>query len=102
MKELYLVNQILREPYNIFLCNFDDADEVATGLISSLGDEFIWNVTSKCFIDVFPRDNLIYMTPDSPNVISDFSFDDIFILGACVDVNDKEGAKGVSYEKVRR
>ena len=102
MKDLYLVNQLLPEPYNIFLCNFNDADEVATGLLAKLGDEFIWNVSSRCFSELFPRENLVYMTPDSPNVMTDFRYDDIFILGACVDIEDPESSKGISFEKVKR
>ena len=102
MQDLYLTNQLLLEPYDLYLCNFDDDDDVATGLLTSHGDEFLWNVKSQCFTDLFPHEKLVYMTPDSPNVMTDFRYDDIFILGACVDVSDTESARGISYEKVKR
>ena len=99
MKELCLVNLLLREPYNIYLCNFDETDQVSVGLLSAVPD-YPWNVTYKCFTELFPRDNLVYMTPDSPNVASgEFRFDDIFILGACVDVRQPTA---VSYERAKK
>ena len=102
MKELNLCNQILHEPYNIHLCNFDENDPVATGLLDSNGDEFICNVSSQCFTNIFPHENLVYMTPDSPNIMTKFRQDDIFILGACVDVRDTQSAMGISYAKAKR
>ena len=102
MKELYLCNQMLREPYNIHLCNFDWSDSVATGLLDAHGDDFLWTISTGCFTDIFPRENLVYMTPDSPEVMTQFSHDDVFILGACVDIRDSQSAMGISYEKVKR
>ena len=102
LKDLYLTNQLLPEPYNIYLCNFDETDEVAAGLLEAGGGDCPWNVSSKCFSDLFPRENLVYMTPDSPHLVSGHRFDDIFILGACVDVLDPDSAKGISYAKAQR
>ena len=102
MKELYLTNQTLHEPYDIHLCNWDADDDVAVGLLSSLGDEYLWTVSPKCFTEIFPKERLVYMTPDSPHVMTEFRHDDVFVLGACVDVLDPDSAKGISYEKVKR
>ena len=102
MKELYFCNQLLLEPYDIHMCSFDESDSVATGLLQSTGDECLWNVNSRCFSEIFPRDKLVYMTPDSPNIMTRFSYDDIFILGACVDVKDTESSMGISYAKAER
>ena len=102
MKDLYVTNQLLPEPYNIHLCNFDETDEVAAGLLAAGGGDCLWSVSSKCFSDLFPRENLVYMTPDSPHVMTDHRFDDVFILGACVDVLDPDSAKGISYAKAQR
>lgn len=98
MKEIYFYNSIQWEPHNIFMCNYAEDDEVMSGLVNKF-DGFLWNVTSKCFTQLFPHDKLVYLSPDSPHIMKDFSHDDIFVLGACV---DQKTPTLVSYEKVKK
>ena len=45
----------------------------------------LWHVTSECFTRVFPPERLVYLSPDSPNVLTEYSQDDVYILGALID-----------------
>ena len=48
-------------------------------------DDFLWHVTTDCVTRTFPREKLVYLSPDSPNVLQEYSHDDIYILGALID-----------------
>ena len=41
--------------------------------------------TEAPFTTVFPRSNLIYLTPDASDDLEDFKADDIFVIGGLVD-----------------
>ena len=45
----------------------------------------LWHVTPECFTRVFPPERLVYLSPDSPNVLTEYSQDDVYILGALID-----------------
>lgn len=59
----------------------------------------MWNVTSDCFTQVFPKDRLVYLSPDAPNVLTEYSHDDIYILGALI---DKRIPKKYTFQKAQR
>lgn len=41
-------------------------------------------IHSQCFTELFPRERLVMLTPDSQDVL-DYKFDDIYIVGGIVD-----------------
>ena len=48
-------------------------------------DDYLWNVTPECVTRVFPKERLVYLSPDSPNVLTEYSHEDVYILGALID-----------------
>lgn len=55
-------------------------------------------MTTDCVTRTFPREKLVYLSPDSPNVLQEYSHDDIYILGALI---DKRIPRKYSYNKAQ-
>ena len=55
--------------------------------------------TRDLYIDLFERDRLVYLTPDSPNVMTHFDHQAIYILGGIYDDQNKEP---LTYQKALR
>lgn len=63
-------------PSFIILCN----------IFSSKNDKWLQNspycnATSLSYLDLFPRDQLVYLSPDSPNIMSKYEHNVTYILG---------------------
>jgi len=95
MKEVFRLNRSMWEPYNIYLCNYDEGNETVTSMVNGLKG-YTMHVTSQCFTEVLPKDKLVYLSPDSPNILNSYSHDDIYILGALV---DKRMPRAYTYRK---
>lgn len=98
MEEIYRTNRWLWEPYKIHLCGYNADNQVMNNLVSSLESQ-LWHVTPECFTHVFPPERLVYLSPDSPNVLTEYSQDDVYILGALI---DKRIPKKYTYDKAQR
>lgn len=111
-KELqYAVSQILEsegcnrrdvDPFHIYFCNLKPESPFRSELIKRYGER--WNkllltATEKSHVDLFPKDNIIYLTADSPNVMTSFKHDKIYIVGSFV---DKHIRPGTSLAKAKR
>ena len=55
--------------------------------------------TQELYIDLFDKDRLIYLTPDSPNEMTHYDHDSVYILGGIYDDENKEA---LTYEKAVR
>lgn len=111
-KELqYAVSQLLEsegwnrrdvDPFHIYFCNLKPESPFLRELIKRYGEK--WNklfltATEKSHVDLFPKDNIIYLTADSPNIMTSFRHDKIYIVGSFVDKNIHPGA---SLAKAKR
>ena len=55
--------------------------------------------TRDLYIDLFDKDRLVYLTPDSPNEMTHFDHDAVYVLGGIYDDQNKEP---LTYEKALR
>ncbi|XP_019503909.1 PREDICTED: mitochondrial ribonuclease P protein 1 isoform X1 [Hipposideros armiger] len=90
------------DPFHIYFCNLKIDGPFYRELIKRYGEK--WNkllltATEKSHIDLFPKDSIIYLTADSPNVMTTFKHDKIYIVGSFVDKNLQPGA---SLAKAKR
>ncbi|NXK42066.1 TM10B methyltransferase, partial [Piprites chloris] len=46
---------------------------------------FQMDTTPESYLDLFPLDAIVYLTPDSENVLEDISPDKVYVLGGLVD-----------------
>ena len=44
----------------------------------------LWNESNKCFLDLFPKHKIVYLSPESKHPLTSFSHDDIYVIGLVV------------------
>lgn len=97
------INRLHNEPFNVHHCNTDFSSSTMTSLRKHLAqmDEpaFPFNVTDKSYLDLFPKERLVYLTPHCKNDLNEFNPDDVYIVGAMV---DKSSQEAVSLGKAKK
>ncbi|XP_001370305.1 tRNA methyltransferase 10 homolog C [Monodelphis domestica] len=76
------------DPFHLFFCNLKVDSGYHKELLNRYGekwDQLLLTATEKSHVDLFPRESLIYLTADSPNVMTTFRHDKIYIIGSFVD-----------------
>ncbi|XP_062053557.1 LOW QUALITY PROTEIN: tRNA methyltransferase 10 homolog C-like, partial [Lepus europaeus] len=91
------------DPFHIYFCNFKINGAYHRELVKRYGekwDKLLLTATEKSYVDLFPKDDIyIYLTADSPNVMTTFRHDKIYIVGSFV---DKAMQPGTSLAKAKR
>jgi tRNA (guanine9-N1)-methyltransferase len=83
----YGLNRYLKNPFNLNLFSFNNSVKFET---EKMGGKF-WHVNfnEENFYEneeiISNKDNLIYLSPDSPNILKDINQENIFIIGGFVD-----------------
>ncbi|XP_050538556.1 mitochondrial ribonuclease P protein 1 homolog [Daktulosphaira vitifoliae] len=105
-KQLLLMwssNRIHKDPFNITFCNVNKEGRVFKHLSKTLPTmdhpTFPFNYTNKSYLDLFPRNKLVYLTPHCNEILDKFNYDDIYIIGAMV---DKMKEEPLSLAKAKR
>lgn len=82
-------NRFHDDPFDLHFCNADKSGTTMKTLykhIPTLTEpSFPLNVHEESFMDLFPKEKLVYLTPHCRNEIQEFNHDDIYIIGAMVD-----------------
>lgn len=85
----FAVNRFHDSPFNLYFCNANKDNTVMKRLHSIIpplyDPEFPLNITSKCYLEIFDRDKLVYLTPHTDTVLKDYDGNLIYIIGAMVD-----------------
>ncbi|XP_071992073.1 tRNA methyltransferase 10 homolog C [Engystomops pustulosus] len=82
------------EPFHIHFCNLQPNGPYHKELVKryqGAWDNLLITATEKSHVDIFPKERLVYLTADSPNVLKTFDHDKIYIVGAFVDKSQKTG-----------
>ncbi|XP_011732355.2 tRNA methyltransferase 10 homolog C [Macaca nemestrina] len=111
-KELqYTISQLLEsegwnrrnvDPFHIYFCNLKTDSAYHRELVKRYEekwDKLLLTATEKSHVDLFPKDSIIYLTADSPNVMTTFRHDKVYIIGSFV---DKMMQPGTSLAKAKR
>ncbi|XP_028407488.1 tRNA methyltransferase 10 homolog A-like [Dendronephthya gigantea] len=91
VKSCYALNRKAPNPVQLYLTSF-------AGNIQSITEEIYkeyknWDihVQSKGYLDVFKKDDVVYLTSDSDNVLKDIDLTKAYIIGGLVDHNHHKG-----------
>jgi len=87
-------------PSFVYLCNLSRKGRLQNEFDrrSSL-ENMCFEVTESSYLDIFPHEKLIYLTPDSNIEMTSFDHDAIYILGGIVDLT---GKKPFTFAKAKR
>jgi tRNA (Guanine-1)-methyltransferase len=73
------------EPFNINFCNANLSEramqKLKRNIPTMLDLDFPMNVTEKHYLDLFPKERLVYLTPHCRQDLVEYSHDDIYIIG---------------------
>ncbi|CAB3256491.1 unnamed protein product [Arctia plantaginis] len=87
-------NRIHKQPFNIHFCNLNMEGAFMQQLrknIPSLDEPwFPINLHTKSYLDVFPREKLVYLTPHCREELTHFDHDAVYIVGCMVDKMNNE------------
>lgn len=86
-------NRLHDDPFDLHYCNAN-LDQLTMKNLhrvipTMLDTSFPMNVHQKCFTEMFPKENLVYLTPHCRTDLKNYNPDDIYIIGGIVNkVND--------------
>ncbi|CAH4032081.1 unnamed protein product [Pieris brassicae] len=86
----YSINRRSDSPLQFHVTSFGEKTKVD---ISRHNGYENWDIEyhEKSYIDIFPKEKLVYLTSESENVIEKFEEDNIYIIGGLVDHNQHKG-----------
>lgn len=89
LKRVYSENRNHRKPLDLHLCGLKSESAVLKRLNelipTLLRKGSPTEIHSKCFSELFPKEQLVMLTPHSDNVF-EYNSDDIYIVGGIVDI----------------
>lgn len=82
---LFSNNRLCTHPFNLILCNVGKNSKLMDILPKTLqnlhNDDFFMTVTEKHYLDLYPAEKLIYMTPHCDRDMEKYEEDCVYILG---------------------
>ncbi|XP_064594689.1 tRNA methyltransferase 10 homolog A-like [Liolophura sinensis] len=90
IQHCYSVNRRSANPLQFYLCCSDGKTKER---LDRIGDYKNWDVNFRDdpLWDVFEREEIVYLTSDSPNVLTELQPDKAYIVGGLVDHNHEKG-----------
>lgn len=96
-------NRVHDDPFDLHYCNANHNKLTMKTLYKQIptmfDPEFPINVHEKCFTELFPMKNLVYLTPHCRTDLNEYNPDHIYIIGGIV---DKVSNEPLSLAKAKR
>ncbi|XP_049879692.1 mitochondrial ribonuclease P protein 1 homolog [Pectinophora gossypiella] len=87
-------NRIHKDPFNIHLCNVNKdsvfMEQLRRNIPTLTEPWFPMNIHSKSYLDIFPKEKLVYLTPHCREELTTFDPDAVYIIGCMVDKSNNE------------
>ncbi|XP_033647902.1 tRNA methyltransferase 10 homolog C-like [Asterias rubens] len=97
-------NKLAKDPFDIHWVGLKDDSMSMREMRRMFGSEHFQNLmvttTEREVQDVFPVEDIVYLTSDSPNILRAYDPNKVYVLGGLVDSH--KVLKGVSFAKVKR
>nr|CAD7267368.1 unnamed protein product [Timema shepardi] len=91
---MFAENRLHENPFDLYLCNAHRESNTLRSLkrhIPTLYDDsFPINITERSYLDVFPKQDLVYLTPHCREELTEYNHDSVYIIGALVDKVNQE------------
>ncbi|RWS01195.1 mitochondrial ribonuclease P protein 1-like protein [Dinothrombium tinctorium] len=82
------VNKSAKWPFNIWFTNFDFGSYTYQRYNSIYGNSLVnrlINISPHSYLDLFPKEKLVYLSPDAESPLLEFDHNAIYIIGCIVD-----------------
>lgn len=106
LKQLWIAhgeNKRQVEPYHFVFCNFSTKGNFLPMMQASCYDmqlsEYLFTLTEKSYLDLYPKERLVYLTPNARDELDTYDPNDVFIIGGYV---DKSNPKPVTLAKAKK
>ncbi|KAB7498827.1 Mitochondrial ribonuclease P protein 1-like protein [Armadillidium nasatum] len=80
------------EPFNLTLCNVDFDSKKYQQIYKFMPNvskpNFPMNITTSSYIDIFPKEKLVYLTPNARDEMKEFDHEAIYIIGGYVNLRE--------------
>lgn len=97
------LNRLYDDPFYFNLFNISTKDETTHQLRKHMpplfDDDFLIDVHSSNYMDHFPRDKLVYLTPFCRHDMKDYDHDAVYIIGNLIDIS---GSEPLTLAKAKR
>lgn len=98
-------NRRATEPFHLHFCNLQHDGAYMQEFLKRYGAE-TWSrlfvtCTDQQHIQVFPQEQLVYLTADSPNVLRTFDHSKVYIIGALVDRSIQSGLSLANAKRLK-
>lgn len=91
---LFADNRLHEDPFDLHFCDVNLGGHTMQHLQklvpTMLDKAFPLNVHTGSYLDLFPKEKLVYLTPHCRHDLLEFNHDDIYIVGAMVDKMNNE------------
>ncbi|XP_061390216.1 mitochondrial ribonuclease P protein 1 homolog [Musca vetustissima] len=82
------------DPFDLHYCNVNlktpCMQKLQRYIPTMLNTDFPMNVHQKCFTEIFPKENIVYLTPHCRTDLVEYNHDDVYVVGAMVDTVNNE------------
>lgn len=96
-------NRAHDKPFDLYICNAIRESNTMKQLVKFIptlyDSDFPINITEKHYLDLFPKENIVYLTPHCREEMREFDHDAVYIIGAMV---DKANDEPLSLAKAKR
>lgn len=98
-------NRRAAEPFHLHFCNLQPDGTYIQEFLKRYGAEtwsrLLVTCTDQQHIHLFPREQLVYLTADSPNVLRTFDHSKVYIIGALVDRSIQSGLSLANAKRLK-
>ncbi|GAA6219638.1 mitochondrial ribonuclease P protein 1 [Lates japonicus] len=105
LMEVEAWNRRATDPYHLHFCNLQPGGAYNKELLKRYGaetwDHLFITSTDRQHVDVFPHEQLVYLTADSPNVLHTFDHSKVYIIGALVDRSIQSGLSLANAKRLK-
>uniref|UniRef100_A0A915IZD0 SAM-dependent MTase TRM10-type domain-containing protein n=1 Tax=Romanomermis culicivorax TaxID=13658 RepID=A0A915IZD0_ROMCU len=104
IKFCYALNIAHRQPFNLIFTGYESNAKWASMFNKQFYPKgisaFPVTVTEKSYMDLYPHEKLVYLSPDAPETLREFDSDNVYIIGAMVDKTSSR--KNLTYGIAKR
>lgn len=102
LKAAYGWNRRNRHPFDLYFCNANISNPTARLMNDCLfgvrKHPVLTEFTEQSYLELFPREKLVYLSPDGDETLNVFDHDVVYVIGVLVDKQTKDG---ITYAKAK-